>query len=199
MNIRNKHLVDEEIVVDEPELFNCIAESVLERCVIECRVPAEAFCFDDVEIRNCVFKAAAKFSGFRWDNLCTVSDTVFLGNLEDNIFGEVKKGREGQMKSCNFRDADILGATFFENCEIETVTFPQWPFFVIEYPFENRRRMLRKCRGDEDLTDFVESLRYLNRRVRGWGCDVELAIGKDTKKISELRDFLESCENVIIG
>lgn len=161
MNIQNQHLIEKEILLNDRKSFSIVSGSILERCRVVSAVPATSMSFDGSTLLHCDFTTKTQLKGMGW-NRTNLKNVTFHGKYIENEFGALAD-TPTEMRCCDFTAAHLDGCMFYQ-CELDTLTFPKWPYFVVKSPVENSAEMARQSPSPA-LETLCESFELLHHEV----------------------------------
>ena len=195
MNIHNQQLTDQTIEIGDAEQFSVIANSSLERCKIITSVSALGISLDGSALVDCEFVAKKQLKGMSWATT-SLRKVKFLGRYIENEFGSISEEVGRTTSSCDFTAAHLDGCMFYK-CDLSTMLFPKWPFFVVKHPVQNSGMMAGKA-PNGNLETLCESFELLDPRVTAavyYLPSVQKLISVEEQV---LREFLGGFEDAII-
>ena len=111
MNLQNKTIKNEEILIDNSSVFNTIGTDViLKNCTVRCLVPANSLGIRGTLIDTTII-IEKKLTNFSWLE-ANLEACKFIGTLDNNQFG-TKQKKVGSAKGCDFSEAKIDDCLFF--------------------------------------------------------------------------------------
>ncbi|WP_087022802.1 hypothetical protein [Thaumasiovibrio subtropicus] len=119
--------------------------------------------------------AKKPLGGFYWYDV-SLTRCKFVGKFHNNCFGS-RNGSPGLVEQCDFSQADI-DRCFFFGSNVESNTFPKWPFLFLFNSRENVSKLEQYAKENENVAYIFSHSKHFGEEVKG--------ICYDARKLAKL-------------